>query len=136
MNILLVDDDKLLAESTAILIERLGGHKVYITDEPSEIFRQCRSQTIDLAIVDVNLPGAEWEGRSVSGADLSFLLKSQPETAHIPIILLTAYAMIDEQQELLKISNADGLFAKPIVDFEGFLESLAQFMPENSSGQL
>jgi CheY-like chemotaxis protein len=77
-------------------------------------------------MMDVNLPGAEWEGISVSGADLSRLLKIQPQTANIPIVLVTAYALLNEQQYLLETSRADGFYAKPILDFESFLEQLTQ----------
>ncbi|WP_181357634.1 hypothetical protein [Stenomitos frigidus] len=32
-----------------------------------------------------------------SGADLAHFLKNTPETAHLPIILVTAYAMLNER---------------------------------------
>jgi CheY-like chemotaxis protein len=47
----------------------------------------------------------EWKDKSVSAADLSRLLKTQPPTTHIPIILMTAYALVNEQQYLLKTSQ-------------------------------
>lgn len=128
MKILLVDDDAMLAETTATLIQCIGNHQVYITDEPSEVFRQCQSGNIDVVMMDVNLPGAEWEGQSVSGADLSRLLKTQPQTANIPVILVTAYALVNEQDYLLKTSKADSFYSKPILDFESFLEGLAQLV--------
>lgn len=130
MKILLVDDDTLLAETTATLIQCTGAHQVYITDEPTEVFRQCQSGNVDVVIMDVNLPGAEWEGKSVSGADLSRLLKTQPQTTNIPIILVTAYALVNEQQYLLKTSQADSFYAKPILDFDSFLEELNQLVKQ------
>lgn len=130
MKILLVDDDILLAETTATLIQCTGNHQVYITDEPREVFRQCQSENVDVVIMDVNLSGAEWEGQSVSGADLSRLLKTQPQTNHIPIILVTAYALVNEQEYLLKTSQADSFYAKPILDFDSFLEELNQLVKQ------
>ncbi|HEY9610840.1 response regulator [Allocoleopsis sp.] len=128
MKILLVDDDTLLAETTATLIQCSGDHQVYITDEPTEVFRQCQSGNIDVVMMDVNLPGAELQGKSVSGADLSRLLKTQPHTANIPIILVTAYALVNEQNYLLETSKADSFYAKPILDFDLFLEGLTQLV--------
>lgn len=128
MNILLVDDDKMLAETTATLIQCTGDHHVYITDEPSEVFQICQSKKVDVVMMDVNLPGAQWEGKPVSGADLSRLLKTQPQTAEIPIILVTAYALVNEQKHLLEISQADNVYAKPILDFESFLNKLNQLI--------
>lgn len=129
MNILLVDDDYLLAKGTAKLIQRLGGHKVSITDNPSEIFQKCQDGSVDVLLMDVNLPGAFWEGQQVSGADLSRLLKSQPKTAHIPIIMVTAYAMLTERQTLLASSQADDFCIKPIINYEAFLELIAKLYP-------
>src|ERR687885_2814120 len=121
MKILLVDDDYLLAKATAKLIERLSGHQVIITDEPAIIFQECQAGDVDIVLMDVNLPGAYWKNEEISGADISHFLKSDPQTAHIPIILLTAYAMLSEQEKLLKASQADKLLTKPITDYNVFL---------------
>lgn len=126
MNILLVDDDYLLAKGTAKLIQRMGGHQVDVADEPAEIFKRCQSGAIDLVLMDVNLPGAEWDNQEVSGADIARLLKTDPQTAHIPIVLITAYAMLTERQALLAASKADEFCAKPITDYEKLLEIIAQ----------
>jgi CheY-like chemotaxis protein len=126
LNILLVDDDYLLAKGTAKLIQRLGGHQVDITDDPAEIFKRCESGMVHLILMDVNLPGATWENQEVSGADLARLLKTNSRTAHIPIILITAYAMLSERQALLSSSQADEFFAKPITDYEKLLEMINQ----------
>lgn len=126
MNILLVEDNYLLAWSTAKLIQRFGGHQVLITDEPTVVFRECQTGLIDLVLMDVNLPGAQWKGQEVSGADISHILKTQPETADIHIILLTAYAMEGEQKILLTASKADEFCAKPITDYKALLKLMAK----------
>lgn len=126
MNVLLVDDDYLLAKGTAKLIERLGHHQVLITDSPEEIFRRSQVGEVDLVLMDVNLPEAQWNGEEVSGADIAQILKTDPKTAEIPIILVTAYAMQGEQQKLLATSKADGFFAKPITDYGSLLQLMAQ----------
>lgn len=126
MKVLLVDDDYLLAKGAAKLIQRLGNHEVTITDEPAEIFQQSQAGAVDLVLMDVNLPAAQWEGQEVSGADIARILKTQPPTAHIPIILITAYAMLTERQKLLEDSHADGFYAKPITDYEGLLDLMTR----------
>ncbi|UBF26918.1 response regulator [Kovacikia minuta CCNUW1] len=131
MNILLIDDDELLARGTAKLIQRLGGHQVFITDNPTEIFRTCQAGNIDVILMDVNLPGAEWEGRQVSGADLAHALKADPQTAHLPIILVTAYAMLGERKAFLEASQADAFFAKPITDYLALLETIDRLVQES-----
>lgn len=126
LNILLVDDDYTLARSTAKLIQRLSGHNVYITDEPAEIFRCCQAGEVDLVMMDINLPEAQWQGQPVSGADIARILKNNSQTASIAIILVTAYAMLTEQQALLAASQADQFCAKPITDYAALLELIAQ----------
>ncbi len=133
LNVLLVDDDDLLAKGTAKLIQRLGGHQVDITAEPADIFQRCRSQSIDIVLMDVNLPEAEWLGQPVSGADLAHILKTQPQTAHIPIILVTAYAMLTERQPLLDLSQADALCVKPITNYQDLLQLIDRLCNQRSS---
>lgn len=134
MKILLVDDDYLLAKATAKLIERLGGHSVVINDEPTAIFQACQSGIVDLVLMDVNLPGAYWQDEEISGADLARFLKTDPLTAHIPILLLTAYAMLGEQQILLQASQADGLLTKPVTDYNALFGLMTRLISE--SGQI
>lgn len=126
MKILLVDDDYLLAKGTAKLLERLGGHQVVIRDEPAEIFQECQTGKVDIVLMDVNLPGAYWQDEEISGADLARFLKTNPQTAQIPIILLTAYALVSEREKLLQDSQADELLTKPITDYNAFLALMTQ----------
>ncbi|MGB3294742.1 MAG: response regulator [Phormidesmis sp.] len=126
MNILLVEDDYLLGRGTARLLEKLGSHRVRLTHKATDVFKLCQAGTIDLVIMDINLPGTFWQGEEVSGIDLSRLLKLQPETAHLPIVLLTAHAMDADRTTLLSEAMADCLCYKPIADYEAFLSLLLQ----------
>ena len=124
LKILLVEDNLPLAKSTAKLIERLSEHQVQLTDEPKTVFELCTAGKIDIVLMDINLPGAVWAGGEISGADLSRLLKNNPETASIPIILLTAYAMSSERESLLNDSQADEFFTKPISDYAALIKAI------------
>lgn len=126
MNILLVEDDYLLGRSTARLLEKLGEHRVRLTHKALDVFKHCQSGWSDLVIMDVNLPGTFWQGQEVSGVDLSRLLKHQAETAYIPVVLLTAYAMETDRMRLIDDSQANYLCTKPIIDYEAFLSLLEQ----------
>lgn len=126
----MVDDDLLLAQGTAKLIQRLGNHITAIADQPREIFQKCETGEVDLILMDVNLGAAQWQGQVVSEADLSCLLKNKPQTAHIPIILITAYVMVSERQTLLATSQADGFVAKPITDYQALLDLIQRYAPQ------
>lgn len=110
----------------AKLIERLSGYQVLVTDKLDDIFQRCEAGEIDLVIMDVNLPEAHWEGKDISGADISRLLKSNSKTAKIPIILITAYALESERQSLLNISQADEFYIKPITDYDNLVRTINQ----------
>ena len=118
MKVLLVEDDLLLAKGTAKLLQRLAGYEVEFTHEPERIFHLSEVGKVDIILMDINLPGAVWDGNEVSGSDLSRLLKSQQQTNNIPIILLTAYAMQTERDILLKQSLADEFCIKPITNYQ------------------
>ncbi|VEP12506.1 Response regulator receiver protein [Hyella patelloides LEGE 07179] len=126
LKILLVEDDLSLAKSTAKLIERFSGHQVRVTDNPETIFELCTTDEVDIVIMDINLSEASWAGEEVSGADLSRLLKTQPATAHIPIIILTAYAMANERESLMADSQANEFFTKPIRDYGLLIEKIEE----------
>jgi CheY-like chemotaxis protein len=49
----------------------------------------------------------------VSGYDATEVLKSQPETAHITIVALTAHAMADERERAMA-AGCDGYITKPV----------------------
>ncbi len=126
VNILLVEDDYLLGRGTARLLEKLGGHRVRLTYKAADVFKHCQSGAIDVVIMDINLPETFWQGDKVNGVDLSRLLKSQPSTAHLLIVLLTAHAIDADKTRLLNDALADCLCIKPIADYADFLALLAQ----------
>ena len=126
VNILLVEDDYLLGRSTARLLEKAGAHRVRLTHKATDIFKHCQSGWPQVVLMDVNLPGTFWHGEEVTGVDLSHMLKSQPTTAHLPIVLLTANATESEQTQLLRAAGADGIYPKPITDTDSFLLLLYQ----------
>ena len=125
MNILLVEDDYLLGRGTARLLEKLGNHRVRLTHKAVDVFRLCESGGTDLVLMDINLPGTVWQGREVTGVDLSRMLKSQATTAHLPVVLLTGHATPSDRVRLLNEALADELCTKPIDDYSSFLSLLA-----------
>lgn len=126
MQVLLIEDDVLLAIGTSKLLERIGGHQVFITADPAEVLDRCKAGIVDLVIMDLNLQGARWQGQKVDGFMLSRYLKAQCQG--IPIIIVTAYCLPTEQQTLLIQSGADCCYIKPITDYEAFLGVMAQLI--------
>jgi two-component system cell cycle response regulator DivK len=124
LRILIVEDDYFLAKGMAKLIQRLSGFRVIISHKLDEVFQLCQGKEVDLIIMDIHLPEADYDKKNVSGVDISRFLKSNPQTAKIPIILITAYAAESERQSLLDISKADDFYPKPIIDYDNLVQSI------------
>jgi two-component system cell cycle response regulator len=80
--IILVDDS---ASARTLLGGRLReqGHEVIETGEPVEAAELAIAQAPDAVVTDLWMPG-------ISGLQLCRLLRSEPATTHVPVILLTA----------------------------------------------
>jgi CheY-like chemotaxis protein len=124
VNILLVEDDYLLGRSMVRLLEGSGQQRVRLTHKAVDVFRYCEAGNIELVLMDVNLPGTFWQGKEVTGIDLSRLLKSNPATWHLPVVLLVANAVDGDPARLMSDALADWVCTKPIKDADVFLSSL------------
>src|SRR5690606_37429407 len=103
--ILIVDDDAELLRVMSLTLQRGGYHPV--TAPNAEIaLEKIRSERPALVILDVMLPRH-------SGIELCQLLRNDPATATLPIIMLSARTQVDEKIEGLE-AGADEYLTKPI----------------------
>lgn len=56
------------------------------------------------------------EGRAIDGLELGRLLKADPATRGVSVIIATAHAMAGDRERFLRESGADGFIRKPITD--------------------
>ena len=73
----------------------------------------------DLIVMDLNLPG-------LNGWEATRRLKSQPETKHIPIIVLSAHAE-ESSRERARAAGCDAYHTKPI-DFDSLLKEIRSLL--------
>ncbi len=66
----------------------------------------ARQQQPDLMLVDMNLP-------DMDGLQVTEKIRAGEDTAHIPVIALTANALYGDRERYLK-SGCDGYLAKPV----------------------
>ena len=92
-----------------------------MTESVEEILAACRAGGVDLVIMDVSLNNSRWEGQPINGVEICRLLKQDPATAAIPVLLATAHAMRGDAEALLAESGADDYVAKPILDHDAFV---------------
>jgi CheY-like chemotaxis protein len=82
--ILLVDDDPDFVEAVKVIVES-GGYEVRVAYDGQEGLEAVAEEKPDLIVLDVMMP-------VMNGHEACGQLKNNPETAKIPIILLTAVA--------------------------------------------
>lgn len=102
--ILIVDDEPDIVELISYNLEREGFATAKAYDG-GEALSKVRIEKPDLLILDLMLPG-------VSGLDICKKIRANPETADLPIIMLTAKA--DEVDKIIGLEiGADDYMTKP-----------------------
>ena len=102
--ILVVDDERDLAELVAMNLQR-NGYEVITAHDGATGLDLARKQKPDLVVLDVMMPG-------LSGRDVTLALKQDPDTANMPILMLTAKT--EETDSIVGLSlGADDYVTKP-----------------------
>jgi len=119
-NILIVDDDPGIRELLKQELENAG----YITDQAVdgiEALNKIKRKKYNLVILDVMMPG-------LNGFDLSAVLKSNPDTMNIPIMILS---MMEDRKRGFEV-GADKYLTKGI-DSQNLLKEVGQLISIGSS---
>jgi two-component system cell cycle response regulator DivK len=112
--ILVIEDDPMNAKYLEFALTRVGNFEVVKTENVDQILQMAKAQEVDLILMDISLANSHYQDKEVDGADITKLLKQDPETKNIPIILATAHAMKGDRDKFLKETLADDYIAKPI----------------------
>jgi CheY-like chemotaxis protein len=129
-NVVVVEDDAINAMVFRRVLEKRGGFAVLVTESGDEVLERTRAGEVDLVVLDVSLARTRVGGRPVNGVDLCRLLKADPRTESIPVVLATAHAMRGDAERLVLESGANGYVSKPIVDHEAFVRLLSNLLRE------
>jgi YesN/AraC family two-component response regulator len=101
--VLLVEDDADMR--TYIRQELAGQYQVEEAPDGKKGLEKARKIMPDLIITDVMMP-------ELNGFELCRILKEEPATSHIPVIILTAQGSMERRMEGLE-TGADSYIAKP-----------------------
>lgn len=120
--ILLVEDDAMLQE---ILAERLRmrNYQVLLANNGQEAVKMAPQEMPDIILMDLRMP-------VLDGWEATKQLKADAITAHIPIIALTAHALVGDRQEGLA-AGCDDYETKP-VDFPRLLIKIENLVEKNN----
>lgn len=130
--VLLVEDDPVNARVFEKVLEKRGGFEVVLSQDVEQILQLAQSRTIDVILLDVSLSQSTYRGESVDGIRIAQLLKGDPKTQSVPIILVTAHAMRGDREAFLAQSGADGYIAKPVVDHQDMVNQVLAVLPQRT----
>ncbi len=108
--VLLVDDEKLVQRSLEKTLLRAGFDVITAADckSGSESFRQ-NAGSVDIAVLDLNMPG--FDGVPKSGAGLDLLEDLKKLKAGLPVVILTAYDEVNKARDAAS-RGASAFFVK------------------------
>lgn len=120
--ILVVEDND---DNRALVVKVLTrcGHELLQASGGEEALDLAEKKSPDLVLMDLNLGG-------ISGFETARRFKSDPRLRDIPIVALTAYAMVGDRERALK-SGCDGYLSKPI-DVRKLGEQVEGFLKEKN----
>ncbi|UEL25658.1 response regulator [Pseudomonas fluorescens] len=103
--ILIVEDNEANMRLARLLLVN-AGHSVLWAADAETGLTLAREHQPALILMDIQLPGMD-------GLAATSLLKQDPNTAHIPVIALTAMAM-KEDREKTRLAGCDAYIIKPL----------------------
>ena len=116
--ILLVEDNPANQLLAAAVLER-DGFEVRIAESAQDALNAIAESRPDLVLMDIQLP-------EMDGLTLTRLLKANPATAAIPVVAMSAHAMVSDRDQALA-SGCAGFIPKPI-DTRVFGEQLRGYL--------
>jgi DNA-binding NarL/FixJ family response regulator len=127
LRVILAEDDVLLREGLASLLERSGFEVVGQTGDGSWILPLVRDLTPDLVVVDIRMPPTNTTEGLVAAREIR---KEFPETG---ILVLSAHAEVEHAMELLATGHRIGYLLKSrVTDVAEFIETLERIVKGGS----
>ena len=112
--ILLVEDNELNRDMLSRRLIRRG-YRVVTADDGAQGYSMGCSALPDLILMDIGLP-------EMDGWQVTRLLKSRPDTSGIPIIALTAHALVTDREKAREV-GCDDYDTKP-VEFDRLMHKI------------
>jgi CheY-like chemotaxis protein len=119
VTILLVEDNQINADMLSRRLSRRGYEVLLAGDGLTAVTEATRARP-DLILMDMSLP-------EIDGWEATRRIKAHGATAAIPIVALTAHAMVADRERCLA-AGCDEFETKP-VDFDRLIEKIAALLP-------
>lgn len=127
--VLLIEDEPNIIEAISFILSR-DGWTVHTHSDGETAVERVRSLPPDVIILDVMLPGR-------SGFDILNELRSDPETDHLPVMMLTARGQTKDRDLAMEL-GADHFMTKPFsnADVLSLVKELSRGRPNPPSATL
>lgn len=103
--ILIIDDEDDIREVAALSLESVAGWEVVVADSGAQGLARAMEHKPDAILLDVMMPGMD-------GPTTFRELRSNPATAKIPVLLLTAKVQSTDQRRFADL-GVEGVLFKP-----------------------
>jgi len=120
--VLIVEDNEASRDALARLLQRRN-FDVLVAADGLQAVSIAKESKPDLILMDLGLPG-------IDGWDATAHIKADPETHHIPIIVLSAHAMPNDRHQAIA-AGGDDFDTKP-VQFDRLLGKIESLLPGNA----
>jgi serine/threonine-protein kinase PknK len=125
--VVLADDEVLLREGLAGLLERSGFDVVGQCGTASELIELVRDLQPDLAIIDIRMPPSH----SSEGLDAARVIRE--ELPEIAILVLSAHVQVEQATDLLASGERSGYLLKSrVTDVDEFIGTLERIVKGGS----
>ena len=123
IRVALADDDVLLREGLASLLEHSGFTVVGQCGDASQLIALVREQEPELAIVDIRMP----PNHSTEGLDAARVIRA--EFPEIAILVLSAHVEVEHVMDLLTSGERSGYLLKSrVADVDDLIETLKRLV--------
>jgi DNA-binding NarL/FixJ family response regulator len=121
LRVVLADDDVLLREGLASLLDRSGYQVTGQAGDPTQLLALVAAQPPELVVVDIRMPPSH----TTEGLDAARQIRQHhPQTA---ILVLSAHVEVDHALELLASGHSIGyLLKRRVTEVEGFLDTVGR----------
>jgi CheY-like chemotaxis protein len=121
--VLVIEDEPDIAGGLEARLD-LEGYKVVIAKDGQEGVERARAEKPDLILLDIMIP-------LLNGYDVLNLLKSDPHTKGIPVIVLTALPHVEDAENAFQ-AGAEDFINKPYTN-ERLMQKVYKYLPKKGS---
>ncbi|NJO43782.1 MAG: response regulator [Cyanobacteria bacterium RU_5_0] len=128
--VLIVEDNLVNARVFSKILTKRGGLEVQHTEDVDEVMKIAQAREADLILMDIFLTNSAYQGRPIDGIKITRMLKTNPQTANLPVILVTAHGAEGDRENFLQQSGADDFIPKPVIDHQQFIDQIMALLPK------